>query len=316
MIVTRQSATMPNDFYLLTPGKGIKPQLELGVKIDSSIDAGAKVEKLTNFGDPLSGVKMKNAEEFWYLSQDKVLIQGFLIKPPNFRSNARHPLILLIHGGPQGAFMDEFHYRWNAQMFAAKGAVVAYLNPRGSTGYGQKFTDDISGDWGGKCYNDIMSGVDFILKKYKFIDKKRIAAAGASFGGYMVNWIMGHNNRFNALVCHDGVFNAETMAYTTDELWFDEHEHGGLPHNNRESFTKYSPHIHVKNFKTPTLVIHSANDFRCPISEGIGLFTALQVMNVSSKFLYFPDESHWVQQPANSQVWYHEVMKWLMSYLK
>ncbi len=315
-IVARQSLTSPSDLYLLQPGKGFKPDLNIGSVHKLPDQAISKAKKITDFGAVLNKVKMNKGEEFWFKAEDGVMIHGFLIKPPNFRKSSKYPMILLIHGGPQGAFMDDFHFRWNAQMFAARGAVVAFLNPRGSTGYGQKFTNEISGDWGGKCYSDIMRGVNYLVRKYKFIDKTRLGAAGASFGGYMVNWILGHSRRFNALVSHDGVFNAENMAYTTDELWFDEYEHGGMPHDNRDDFIKYSPHIHVKKFKTPTLVIQGANDFRCPVSEGIGLFTALQVMDVPSKFLYFPDEGHWVQKPANSEVWYKEVVDWLMSYLK
>lgn len=193
--------------------------------------------------------------------------------------------------------------------------MVAYINPRGSTGYGQRFTDQIGNDWGGRCYRDLMKGVDFLLKRHRFIDGKRMAAAGASFGGFMVNWIAGHTDRFRALVSHDGVFFAETMAYTTEELWFDEYEHGGFPHQKREAFLKNSPHLFVKKFQTPTLVIQGEQDFRCPASEGIGMFTAMQVQGVPSRLLWFPDEGHWVMQPANADVWYHEVVGWMMRFI-
>ncbi len=316
LIVTRETTASPADFYRVTPGK-MKPYLGVGpLPEDIPADAGARVERLTNFGKVLSGVEMNEAEEFWCKGADNDLIHGFIIMPAGFDSRKKYPLILLIHGGPQGAFCDHFHYRWNAQAFASTGAVVAFLNPRGSTGYGQKFTDQISGDWGGRCYQDIMRGVDFMINNYRFIDKNRMGAAGASFGGYMVNWIAGHTDRFKVLVSHDGVFFSETMAYTTDELWFDEHEHGGLPHVKRESYVKYSPHMFVKNFKTPTLVIHGENDFRCPMSEGVGMFTAMQVMGVPSRFVHMPDECHWVLKPANSQVWYHEVLGWMTKYLE
>jgi len=316
LLVTRETTTTPTDFYLLTPGAGIKPHLAGGpIPKGLPADAGANAVRLTEYGNALDRVEMNEAEEFWYKAADKHPIHGFLIRPPKFNARKKYPLILLIHGGPQSAFLDSFHYRWNAQMFAASGAVVVFLNPRGSTGYGQKFTDQISRDWGGRCYDDIMRGVDYLLKKFRFVDGKRMAAAGASFGGFMVNWIAGHSNRFKSLVSHDGVFFAETMAYTTEELWFDEHEHGGFPHTNRKSYTKNSPHMFVGKFKTPTLVIHGGNDFRCPISEGIGLFTAMQVMGVPSRFVYFPDEGHWVMQPANAEVWYHEVINWMMKYI-
>jgi dipeptidyl aminopeptidase/acylaminoacyl peptidase len=316
LLVMRETTTQPADLYRLEPGKGFRPFLETGpLPPNEPLDAGAPSRRLTTSGDILSGVSMNPAEEYWYAGAGGDWIHGFLIKPPGFRAGRRYPLILLIHGGPQSSFMDQFHYRWNAQMFATRGAVVAFVNPRGSTGYGQKLTDQISGDWGGRCFEDIMLGVDHLLDRYRFIDPKRMAAAGASFGGFMVNWIAGHTGRFRALVSHDGVFSAETMGYTTEELWFDEHEHGGLPHDARASFLKSSPHLFVKNFKTPTLVIHGEQDFRCPISEGIGLFTALQVRGVPSRFLEFPDEGHWVMQPANAEVWYREVSDWLMKWL-
>ncbi|MBN1825400.1 MAG: S9 family peptidase [Candidatus Eisenbacteria bacterium] len=316
VIVTRETTATPADFWLLTPGAGIKPHLAPGPAPEEiPEDAGATAERLTRFGDALARVEMNEAEEFWYAGDGGTPIHGFLIRPPHPKPGKKVPLVLLIHGGPQGAFMDHFHYRWNSQMFAARGAAVAFLNPRGSTGYGKKLTDQISGDWGGRCYKDILLGVDHLLAAHSFLDRKRVAAAGASFGGFMVNWILGRTDRFRALVCHDGIFHAETMAYSTEELWFEEHEHGGMPHENRRGFLKYSPHLHVKNYKTPTLVVHGEQDFRCPLSEGLSLFTALQVMGVPSRFLCFPDEGHWVQQPANAEVWYEEVVGWLMKHL-
>jgi dipeptidyl aminopeptidase/acylaminoacyl peptidase len=259
---------------------------------------------------------MNDAEDFWYPGDGGTPVHGFLVRPPSFRDGRKYPVILLIHGGPQGAFLDQFHYRWNAQLFAARGAAVVMLNPRGSTGFGQRFTDQICGDWGGRCYRDVLLGLDHVLRKYRFLDGRRVGAAGASFGGFLVNWIAGHTNRFRALVVHDGIFNAETMAYTTEELWFDEHEHGGMPHEKRRAFLKFSPHLHVSRFRTPTLVVHGDQDFRCPVSEGLGMFTALQVMGVPSRFLHFADEGHWVTQPANAEVWYHEVVGWLMRHLE
>ena len=170
--------------------------------------------------------------------------------------------------------MDHFHYRWNSQMFAARGAAVAFLNPRGSTGYGKKLTDQISGDWGGRCYKDILLGVDHLLAAHSFLDRKRVAAAGASFGGFMVNWILGRTDRFRALVCHDGIFHAETMAYSTEELWFEEHEHGGMPHENRRGFLKYSPHLHVKKLQDAHAWSCTASRISAvPLSEGLSLFT-------------------------------------------
>jgi dipeptidyl aminopeptidase/acylaminoacyl peptidase len=205
---------------------------------------------------------------------------------------------------------------WNPQLFASEGYVVSLINPRGSTGYGQKFTDQISGDWGGKCYTDLMRGIEYLAGTYPFIDKDRMAALGASFGGFMVNWIAGHPHPFKAFVSHDGIFKQETMSYMTEELWFDIWEHGGMPHDNRKGFQKFSPHLLVNNYKTPMLVIQGEQDFRCPVSEGISLFTALQVKGIPSKFLYFPDEGHWVLKPANSQVWYRTVLDFLREHLE
>ncbi len=318
LLVTRESTTEPADLYLLRPGSGIAPILKLGPRAAGATpaDAGATTERLTRTGDVLSAVEMNPAEEFWYSGAGGHPIQGFLIRPPGFRAGRKIPLILLIHGGPQSAFLDHFHYRWNYQLFASSGAAVAFLNPRGSTGYGQTFTDQISRDWGGRCYRDLMLGLDHLLERFSFLDGRKVAAAGASFGGFMINWIAGHTDRFQALVCHDGIFQAETMAYTTEELWFDEHDYGGLPYEKGSEHRRWSPHLFVRNFRTPTLVIHGEQDFRCPISEGIGMFTALQIQGVPSRLLVFPDEGHWVLSPANAEVWYHEVLKWLMEHLE
>ena len=222
---------------------------------------------------------------------------------------------MLIHGGPQGAFGDDFHFRWNAQIFAGAGYVVLMMNPRGSTGYGQTFTDQISGDWSGRCYTDLMRGIDHTLERFSFIARDRIAAAGASFGGYMVNWIAGHSDRFNVLVSHDGIFNQETMSYTTDELWFDVWEHSGMPFESPEEYRRQSPHNYVEGFTTPMLVIQGEQDFRCPASEGLGMFTALQIRGVPSRLLWFPDEGHFVTKPANAEVWYKSVLGFIAEHI-
>jgi dipeptidyl aminopeptidase/acylaminoacyl peptidase len=313
LLVIRESTTRPAELFRLTPGRGIRPIVENGpAPKGTPKDAGAKILQLTHHNDRLGKeVEMRPIEEFWYQGVDGDPVHGWLVKPPGFTTKRRWPVALIIHGGPQSAFLDHFNYRWSVQMFAAIGMVAVQLNPRGSSGYGDTFQDQISGDWGGRCYDDIMMGVDHFLKRYKYLDGDRMVAAGASFGGFMVNWIAGHDHRFKALVSHDGIFNAETMAYSTEELWFEEWEHGGLPHTNRETFLKFSPHHHVSNFRTPMLVVQGEQDFRCPASEGLSLFTALQTMGVESKFLWFPDEGHWVLKPANSQVWYDNVLGWL-----
>ncbi len=238
-------------------------------------------------------------------------VQGFLVKPPGFDASKKYPLKFLIHGGPQGAWGNSWTYRWNAQLFAASGYVVVMINFHGSTGYGQTFTDSISGDWGGKPYDDLMKGLDYVEKTYPFIDKKREAALGASYGGYMANWILGHTDRFKCIVSHDGVFNTESAYGTTEELWFNEWEFKGPPWKNRELYRKFSPHLFAEKFKTPTLVVHGQLDFRLDVAEGFQLFTTLQRLKVPSKMLYFPDEGHWVLKPQNSRLWWKTVNDWV-----
>ena len=277
------------------------------------IDADLKnLTKLTAVNDErLSGIVMNPKEDFWFKGAGGTQIHGFIVKPPSFDPSKKYPMILLIHGGPQGQWGDQFHYRWNAQMFASRGYVAVLINPRGSTGYGQRFTDEISRDWGGKPYVDLMAGVDHVLKAYPFIDGKRIAAAGASYGGYMINWILGHTNRFRCLVSHDGVFNIKSMYGTTEELWFPEWEFGGTLYEKPELYEKWNPLAFAKNFKTPTLVVHGQVDYRLDVSEGFQLFTALQRQGVKSKMLYFPDEGHFVAKPANAELWYKTVLDWI-----
>jgi dipeptidyl aminopeptidase/acylaminoacyl peptidase len=232
-----------------------------------------------------------------------------------FDASKKYPAIVLIHGGPQGAWEDAWSYRWNGEMFASRGYAVFMPNPRGSTGYGQPFVEGVSRDWGGKAYVDIMNGVDrFVALPY--VDADRVGAAGASYGGYMIDWILGHTDRFKALVSHDGVYNLESMAYTTEELWFTDWEFGGNPWDNPELYAKWSPHRFVKNFKTPTLVVHGELDYRVPVNQGLELFTALQRRGVPSKLLYFEDEGHWVLKPQNSKLWYSTVLGWMDQWLK
>lgn len=245
---------------------------------------------------------------------DGAKVHSILLKPIGFQAGKKYPMVVLIHGGPQGAWEHNFGYRWNANIYTSAGYVVLMPNPRGSIGYGQKFTDQISGDWGGKCYEDIMSAVDHTIS-LGFVDKDRIGAAGGSFGGYMVNWILGHSNRFKALVSHAGVYNLVSMYGVTEELWFADWEFKGTPWTNRELYDKFSPSNFVKNFKTPTLVIHGELDYRVPVGEGLQLFTALQRMDVPSRLLYFPDEGHWVLKPQNSELWYNTVLDWFKTHL-
>jgi dipeptidyl aminopeptidase/acylaminoacyl peptidase len=266
-------------------------------------------------GERLAGIALAPAEDFTFQAADGVAIHGFLVKPPNFTPGRRYPLIYLVHGGPQSAFTDQFGYRWNPQLFAAPGYVVAMVNPRGSTGYGQTFTDQIRNDWGGRCYSDLMLGVDHLLATCDFIDGQRMAAAGASFGGYMMNWFAGHTDRFRALVCHAGIFNLETMYYGTEELWFPHWEFAGSPVENPEPYARWSPDRAIAAFKTPMLVIHGEQDFRCPVLGGIGMFTALKSRGVEAELLYFPDEGHWIEKPKNAETWYATIHGWLARWL-
>jgi dipeptidyl aminopeptidase/acylaminoacyl peptidase len=245
-------------------------------------------------------------------------MQMMIFKPPGFDPAKKWPVAYLVHGGPQGAWHDGWSYRWNPAVWAAQGYVVALPNPRGSTGFGQKYVDEISGDWGGKCYIDLMKGVDY-LESLPYVDKDRIGAAGASFGGYMMDWFAVNTGRFKCLISHCSVWDFDSMYATTDELWFDEWEHGGPPWGkNREAYEKHSPHKYAANlgkFKTPMLVIHNDLDFRCPIGQGLELFTALQRQGVPSRMINFPDEGHWVLKPANSRHWHNEVFAWLKKYV-
>ena len=258
-----------------------------------SLNLGKKEAKQITFinKERLDKLEMNPLETFTTEGAGGTPVQSILVKPPFFDAAKKYPMLFLIHGGPQGAWNDDFHYRWNPQVFAAQGYVVVEVNPRGSTGYGQKFTDEISRDWGGKVYTDLMNSYDYALKTFNFIDKNNTFAAGASYGGYMINWIAGHTDRFNALVVHDGVFNLESMWGTTEELWFAEWENGGTPWESRELYAKWSPHKFIQNCKTPMLIVHGGNDFRVPEEQAFQLFTSLQRLGIESKFLYFPDEN-------------------------
>lgn len=255
-------------------------------------------------------------EDFWFIGAKGEPVEGFIVKPPNFDSAKKYPVKFLVHGGPQGAWGDDWSYRWNPELFAASGYVVIEINFHGSTGYGQKFTDAINGDWGGAPFEDLMKGLDYAEQHYSFIDKDRECALGASYGGYMTNWLLGHTDRFKCIVTHDGMFNAESTWGSTEELWFNDWEFKGTPYTNRAMYEKWSPHQYAKNFKTPTLVVHGQRDYRLDVSEGYQLFTTLQMLGVPSEMLYFPDEGHWVLKPQNSQLWYKTVNDWVDRWTK
>ena len=256
-------------------------------------------------------------ESFWFTAADKTKLQGFLIRPPGFDSAKKYPVKFLIHGGPQGAWGDDWSYRWNPELFAANGYVVIMINMRGSTGYGQTIVDGVNGDWGGEPFTDLMEGLDYAEQHYPFIDKNRECALGASYGGYMANWVEGHTNRFKCIVSHDGMFNAEAAFGTTEEDWFNIWEFRGHPWDYygkpdaENPFRKWSPSLSAKNFHTPMLVVHGQLDYRLDVSEGFQIFDTLQLLKVPSKMLYFPDEGHWVLKPQNARLWYKTVNDWV-----
>jgi len=276
-----------------------------------AVSTGGPPEQITRFNDALlEEYAAGEVEEIEFEGVDGARVSGFLVKPPDFSFEKRYPFLLLVHGGPQGAWGQSWSYRWNAQVFAGAGYVVFMPNPRGSTGYGQAFTDAVSGDWGGVPYEDILAGVDHVIAR-TYIDKTRLVAAGGSYGGYMVNWMMGHTDRFRAFVSHAGVYDLSSFFGATEELWFPIWEFRGAPWQNPEMYAKFSPSNFVDEFRTPTLVIHGQQDHRVPVEQGMQLFTALQMKSIPSKFLYFPDEGHWVLKPRNSVHWYQSVLEWL-----
>ncbi len=308
----------------------INPTGRMLVFASSSNASPAEIMRVNTDGTGLAAITSTNtaamrayglqkAEDMTWKGALNQTIHGFLLKPANFNASKKYPLIVLIHGGPQGAWNDNWGYRWNPQVFANAGYVVFMPNPRGSTGYGQKFVDEISGDWGGKVFVDLKNGVAEVVK-LPYVDKTNIGAAGASYGGYMVDWILGHNNdprfKFKTLVSHAGVYNLESMATATEEIWFVNWEFKGMPWENPVNYNRWSPHKFVKNFNTPTLVTAGELDYRVPIDQSLQLFTALQLREVPSKLIVFPDEGHWIQKPQNSEFWYRNVLEWFDKYLK
>ena len=271
---------------------------------------------LTAVNTPLFASRaLPTVEKFQYPGALNAQIDAFLLKPPGFDEKKKYPCLLLIHGGPQSAWLDAFSFRWNMMTYAAHGYVVVAPNFHGSSSYGMAFQEQISGDWGGAAYEDIMKAADW-AESQPFIDKNRIGAAGASYGGYMINWMLGHTDRFKVLVSHAGVFNLESEYGVTEELWFPEWEFKGPPWKNRAQYEKFSPHLFAAKFKTPTLVTHGELDFRVPIDQGLQLFTTLKRQNVPSRLLYFPDEGHWILKLKNSRLFYMTVFDWIDAYLK
>jgi dipeptidyl aminopeptidase/acylaminoacyl peptidase len=280
----------------------------------------SRVQQLTHENAPLlAQLKLYPVEDFWFKGADGDSVQGLLLKPPQYQPGKKFPVLFLIHGGPQGEWLDQWHGRWNFQLFASPGFGIVAINPRGSFGYGQRFTDQISRDWGGKVYADLMNGLDAALARNSWLDSTRMGAGGGSYGGYMTNWIAGHSNRFKALFTHAGVYNLENMYGATEEIWFSDWEFGG-PYWNKAAmdsvYRRWSPHLFAANFHTPHLVVVGELDFRVPYTEGLSLFTALQRQGVPSRLIDFPDEGHWIGKPQNQRLWWSEVLGWFTRYLK
>jgi dipeptidyl aminopeptidase/acylaminoacyl peptidase len=291
-------------------------------------------------GALLTQLDLPIMENFWFAGAEGTKVQGFILRPPGFDPVKKYPVKFVMHGGPQTALGDSWSYRWNWELLAADGYVVVGINRRGSTGYGQKFVDEVSGDWGGRAYEDLMKGLDYAEATYPFIDKTRECALGASYGGFMADWVLTHTNRFQCIVTHDGMVDPVSAYGTTEEMWFNEWEFrrpedfpkgwDGFPPDAKQTtaghpaepwryqnlpadqdpFRKWSALRSIENAKTPTLVIHSQKDYRLDVSQGFELYTALQRRGVPARFLYFPDEGHWVLKPQNSQLWYQTVDDW------
>ncbi len=277
-----------------------------------------KIKKLTGINDEIvNKVNFSEPQEFWFTNRDGIKVHGWLLKPVPFDKNKKYPLAFYIHGGPQGSWEDNFHYRWNLQILPAQGYVAVAIDFRGSTGYGDKFKEAISEHWGDRPFNDLMDGLNYVLKTYKFIDKDRMGALGASYGGYMINWIAGNApDTFKCLICHDGLFDTFNSYYATEELWFPEHEFGGTAYDNPKGYDRWSPARYVKNWKTPMLIIHGGRDYRVVPTEGISAFTACQRLGIPSKLIFFPDENHFVLKPKNSEFWHKSVIEWMDKWLK
>ena len=283
-----------------------------------SIKLGSKPQQLTNVNaELLKDVRFGEPEQFSFAGANGETVYGYVMKPWNAQPGQKYPVAFIVHGGPQGSFGNSWSYRWNPQTYAGAGYAAVFIDFHGSTGYGQKFTDAISNDWGGKPLEDLQKGYDAAVKKFPWLDRSRDCALGASYGGYMMNWIQGNwPDEFKCIVNHDGVFDTRGMAYSTEEQWFTDWESGGPYFKVPENHERFNPVLHVNKWKTPMLVIQGDLDFRIPTAQALGTFTALQRKGIDSKLLVFPDENHWVLKPANSLQWHHTVIDWLDGYLK
>ena len=298
IVFTRDTIAHPADLYL------------------AAIRARIAERRLTNYNaERLSGIRMGDYEQFSFKGWNDATVYGYVIKPWNHEPGRKAPVAFLIHGGPQGSFHNQWHYRWNAQTYAGMGFAVVMIDFHGSTGYGQAFTDSISEDWGGKPLVDLQKGWAAALAAYPDLDGERACALGGSYGGYMVNWIAGNwNEPWDCFVNHAGVFDLRSMAYSTEELWFTEWENGGVPWENAAAIEKHNPVNFVQNWRVPMLVIHGQKDYRVLVEQGLATFGALQRRGIESELMYFPDENHWILRPHNSVQWHESVNAWLQKH--
>ena len=309
------------DFGVSADGRTLvftRTSLAMPAEVFAANSDGTNVRQITHQNSALlAQLDLPQPESLWFAGAGGTQVQGMLLRPPHFDPTKKYPLLLIVHGGPQVPWEDSWGYRWNPQVMIAPGYVALMINPRGSPGYGTKFVREISGDWGGKAYVDLMNGVDAALAKYPFIDGTRMAAAGGSFGGYMVNWFATHTGRFKCLISHASDWD-EVSSYATEELWFADWEFGGPPWAKPELYRKWSPDQYASalaKYKTPTLVITGELDYRVPYTQSLEFFSALQRQGVPSKLVVFPDEGHWVLKPQNSEFWYKTFLDWLARYL-
>lgn len=272
--------------------------------------------RLADNNPRLASIAMAPYEQFSFQGWNDETVYGYVMKPHGFQAGQQYPIAFIVHGGPQASFQNMWSWRWNPQIYAGAGYAVVFIDFHGSPGYGQAFTDSISGDWGGKPLEDLQKGLAAALGRYAWLDGDRACSLGASYGGYMQNWIAGKwRDRFRCIVNHAGIFDQRSMYYTTEELWFVEWENGGPYYAVPQNHERQNPAEFVNNWRTPMLVIHGARDYRVPYSQGLATFTALQRRGIESRFVYFPDENHWILKPANSLQWHDEVLAWLKKYL-
>lgn len=315
LLFSRSSFTSPNNVYLIHGLKSLEDEIKAS---ETTLEFEGEIQQLTHFAaDALEGKDLDNGEEFWFKGALDKDVQGWVLKPKGWKQSdqKKWPIVLMIHGGPQGAWEDQWSTRWNPNVFAQQGYFMVLINPTGSTTFGQEFTDGIAEDWGGKPFVDLMAGWKYVLDTYPQVDADRAVAAGASWGGYAINWIQGHpeyNFNFKALVCHDGVFDSNYNGYTTEELFFFNHEWGGRPWEPKSKALseKFSPHNFVHRWSTPQLLIHGSKDYRLPETESLGPFHALQQLGIPTRLVIFPDENHWVLNHGNSLKWHYEVFRW------